>query len=101
LGHVLEELLENAIAISIDDIVTFENLRGHLDVAENKRAETFGDHRAHGGGHRSQFFGNLRALHLAEGDHTLGEIHGEVADALEIIGDFQGGDDEAHLIVRK
>src|SRR6266481_691954 len=99
--HVLQQVFENAIAISIDDIVTFENLRGHLDVAENERAEAFGDHGTHGGGHRSQFFGNLRALHFAQGDHTLGEIHGEVADALEVIGDFQSSDDEAHFVVGK
>src|SRR5260370_15172111 len=101
LSHVLEELLENAIAVSINDIVTFENLRGNLNVAENERAETFGDHGAHGGGHRSQFFGNVRALHYAKEAHTLGEIHGKVANALEIIGDFQSGDDEAHLLVGK
>src|SRR6202521_1518946 len=38
-GHVLEELLENAIAVLIDDIVTFKNLRGHLHVAENECTE--------------------------------------------------------------
>src|SRR6202171_4502407 len=67
LSHVLEQLFENAIAVLIDDIVTFENLRGHLDVAENERAETLADHGAHGGGHRSQFFGNLGAVPFAGG----------------------------------
>src|SRR5438445_4305846 len=101
LSHVLEQLLKNAIAVLIHDIVAFENLRGHLHVAENKGAKALADHAAHGGGHGSQLFGNLCALHFAKGDDTLGEIHRDVADALEVIGDFQNGDDEAHLVVRE
>src|SRR5260370_8369208 len=64
LSHVLEQPFENAIAVLIDDIVTFENLRGHLDVAENERAETLADHGAHRRGHRSQLFANLPAPHF-------------------------------------
>ncbi|HEX9507155.1 MAG TPA: hypothetical protein VF947_02045, partial [Myxococcales bacterium] len=101
LSHVLEQLFENAIAVLIDDIVASENLCGHLEVAENERAEALADHGAHRGGHRSQLSGNLRALHLAEGDDALGEIHREVADAFQVIGNFQCGDDQAHLIIGK
>src|ERR1700674_1122195 len=89
------------IAVLIDDIVTLENLGGQLNVTENERAETLADHGAYGGGHRSQLFWYLCALHFAEGDDALGETHGEVTDALEAIGDFQGGDDKPHLIVRE
>src|SRR5260370_34788506 len=82
LSHMLEQLSENAVAVLIDDIVAFENLGGHLNVTENERAETLADHDAHGGGHRSQLFGNIRALHFAKGDDTLGKIHRDVADTL-------------------
>jgi len=50
---------------------------------------------------RRPVLGNLRALHFAQGDHTLGEDSRRVADALEVVGDFpgrKGGDDEANLI---
>jgi len=89
------------VAVLIDDIVAFEDLGGHLHVAENERTKALADHSAHGGGHRGQLFGNLGAWHFAERDDALGEIHGEVADTFEVIGDFQGGDDQAHLVVRE
>src|SRR5437660_4182910 len=85
---------------SCSKIIAFE-VRGHLGVAENERAETLADHGAHGGGHGGQFFGNLCTLHFAEGDDALGEIHRQVADALEVIGYFQSGNDQPHLIVGK
>src|SRR5947208_12532733 len=40
LSHVLEQLLENAVAVLTHDIVAFENLRGHLEVPENQGAKT-------------------------------------------------------------
>src|SRR6058998_3293968 len=101
LSHVLEQLLENAVAVLTHDIVAFENLRGHLEVPENQGAKTLADHGAYGGGHGSQLFGNLRALQFTERNDAFGEVHRDVADAFEIIGDLQSGDDEAHLVVRE
>src|SRR5437016_12784968 len=95
-GHVQEELFKNAIAVLIDDLIAFEHLRGHLGVAENECTETLADHGAHGGGHGGQFFGNLCILDFAEGDDALGEIHRQVADAPEVIGYFQSGNDQPH-----
>ena len=81
------------------DVVAFENLRGHLDVAEDERAEALAHHGAYGGGHRSELFRELGLGQLAQRDHALGEVHGDVADAFEVVGDFEGGDDQAHLVV--
>src|SRR5260370_16416273 len=47
LSHMLEQLFEKPVAVLIDDIVAFENLGGHLNVAEHERAETLADHDAH------------------------------------------------------
>ena len=101
LSHMLEQFLENAVAVLIDDIVAFEDLGGQFNVAKNERSKTLADHGAHGRGHRSQLLGNLSGLHFAEGDDALGKIHCQVADAFEVIGDFQGGDNQAHLVVRE
>src|SRR5689334_16036723 len=94
-------MFENPIAVLIHDVVTLEDLRSHFDVTENKRAEAFADHGANGGSHRRQFLGNLRALHFAKGNYALGKIHGDVADALEVVGDFQGGDNQSHFVISK
>jgi hypothetical protein len=85
---VLEQAFENAVAVLVNDIVAFEDLHGHINISEDERAEALADHGAHGGGHRSEFFGNLGVLHFAEGDDALGEIHGKIADALKVIVDF-------------
>src|ERR1700730_13265040 len=82
LGHGGEQILEDAIAVLVHHVVAFEDLRGHFDIAKDERAEALADHRANG-------------------DRTLREVDSEVADALEVVGYFQGGDDEAHLVVRK
>src|SRR5882672_11739425 len=39
LGHALKKMLENAVAVLIDHVVAFENLRGHFDVAKNESTE--------------------------------------------------------------
>ena len=59
------------------------------------------DHRADRFSHRSQFFGSLRVRHFAKGNHALGEIDGDVADAFQIIGNLQRGDDQAHFVFGK
>src|SRR6266850_4777515 len=100
LGHALKELLEDAVAVLIDDIVAFENLRGHFDVAKNKSAKALADHSAYGGGHRGEFLRDLGTRHFAERDDALGEIHGEVADAFQVIGNLQSSDDQAHFVIR-
>src|SRR5262249_48684531 len=38
---------------------------------------------------------------FAKRDNAFGEVHSDVADALEVIGDFQRSHDEAHLVVGK
>src|ERR1700688_503562 len=101
LGHGREQILEDAIAVLVHHVVAFEDLRGHFDVAKDERAEALADHRANGPSHRGKLFRNRRARHLAKGDRTLREVDSEVADTLEVVGYFQGGDDEAHLVVRK
>src|SRR5260370_23895992 len=88
LSHVLKQLFEKALSILIDDIIAFENLGGHFYVTENECAKALADHGANGRGHGGQLFGNLSALHLAEGNDALGDVHREVADALEVIRDF-------------
>jgi len=94
-------MLENTVAVLIDHVVAFENLGGHFDVAKNKSAEALADHGTHGGGHGREFLRDLHAGHFAERDDALGEIHGKVADAFQVIRDFQGGDDQAHFVIRE
>src|SRR5580700_3925999 len=84
LCHILHELVEDAVAVLIDDIVALQDLTGHFDVAKNEGAEALADHGADRRGHGSQFLRQLRGWHVAERDNALGEIYGEVADALEI-----------------
>ena len=100
-GHVLEELFENAIAILIDDIIAFENLRGHLDVAKNECAEALANHGAHGYSHGGELFRQAGVRHLPQCDGALRKVDREVANTFEVIGDFQRGDDQAHLVVGK
>src|SRR5882672_2250513 len=43
-GHVLKEMLENTVAVLIDDIVAFKDLGGHFDIAKDESTEAFADH---------------------------------------------------------
>src|SRR5208282_4423918 len=101
LRHALHELVEDAVTILIDDVVALKDLACHFDVAKDQRAETLADHGAYGRRHGGEFFRQWCAGHFAERNDALREIHGEVADALQIIRNFEGGNDQAHLVVRK
>ncbi len=59
--------------------------------------ETFGNHGAHGSGHRLEVGGDVDVAHLGEGDGAFAEVDGEIAHALEVVIYFQGGDDEADV----
>src|SRR6476661_3692105 len=85
LRHALHKLVEDAVAVLIDYIVTLKDLPGHFHVAKNERSKTFADHAAHGRGHGTQLFRQLRSRHFAEGDDALCEVHGQVPDAFEIV----------------
>src|SRR6266481_3475322 len=38
------QIFKDAVAVLIDYVVTFQNLRGHFDVAKNECAEALADH---------------------------------------------------------
>ena len=99
LSHVLEQIFKDAIAVLIDHIIAFQNLRGQVDVLEDQRAQAAADHGTNRLGHGCQFLGSLRVVHLSQRDHALGDVHGDVADALEVVGDFQRSDNQAHFVV--
>jgi len=65
------------------------------------RAPSFADHDAHGGGHGRELLRDLHAGHFAESDDALCEIHGKVTDPFQVIRNFQGGDDQAHFVIRE
>src|SRR5690349_11606747 len=100
-GHPQKLTLKDAIAVLIHDVVAFQDRGGHLDIAENERAKALADHAAHGGNHRSKFFGNFDASHFAKGNHSLSEVYREVSDAFEIVVQLQCGYDQAQFIFGK
>src|ERR1700675_3294897 len=76
LRHALHELVEDAVAVLIDDVVTLKDLTGHFDVTKDYRAEALADHGADRRCHGSQFFRQLCGRHFAERDDALGEVYG-------------------------
>src|SRR5207302_4288111 len=84
-GHALKLAFENAVAVPIHDVIAFQDRGGHIHVAENERAEALADHGANGRNHGDKIFGDLRVGHFPERDDSLGEVYGEVADALQIV----------------
>jgi len=93
LGHALEQIFKDTVAILIDNIVAFQDLRGQLRVAKDQCTQAAADHGAHGFGHGGQFFGGFRFGHFAQGNHPRRNVHGDIPDAFEVI-----ARDVAHLI---
>ena len=59
LGHLLQQLLENSVAILIHQIVALQHLRRHHRVAINQRAQALCHHRPHRHNHGFQLFRRL------------------------------------------
>src|SRR4029077_16726091 len=97
LPHAFQETLKDFIAVEIDEIVSFQDFAGQDYVFENQRAQALFDHGPDCGNHGFEFRRSGYGWHLCEGDDPFGEIHGQVAHAFEIIGNFESGDNLANL----
>ncbi len=98
-GHAREQRFENLVTILVHDIIAFEHLGGQIHVLVDKSAETFGNHGADGSDHWLELGRDVDFAHLGEGDGAFAEVDGEIAHALEVVIDFQGGDDEADVSI--
>ncbi len=71
LGHAEQQVLEDAVAVLVHNVVALQNLRGKFGIAKDERAQAAADHRANCFRHRRQFLGRLGVGHFAEGDDAF------------------------------
>jgi len=79
----------------------FKNLRCHLEFRKMSAPRLLLTMARHAEAIGASSSGHLGSLNFPKGDDTLAQIHRQVADAFEVVGDFESGDNEPHLIVRK
>ncbi len=87
------------IAIAVHHIVRLEHFAGQNHIAENQCAQAAAQHSANGAGHRFEIARRLGHVHSRQRNHALGNVDGQVADALQVIGNFLGGDHAADFLV--
>ena len=70
---------------------------GQRRVAVDEGVEALLEHRLGLRGHLAQVEGHLVGLEVRQELRALGDVHGQVADALQVAVHLQDGDDEAQV----
>jgi hypothetical protein len=81
----------------IDLIVHGENFLGELDVAADDGVESVADHFFGEFGHAWEIDVRLHAWVAKDAEAALRDVHGLIADALEVVVDARDGEDEAEV----
>jgi hypothetical protein len=95
--HISEEFAENLVAVVIDLIVHSENFLCEVNVAANDCVQGVANHFFGNFAHSRQIDVRLHARVAEYADTGLRDVHGLIADALEIVVDARDGEDEAKV----
>ena len=97
LVHGLHQLDEGIVFHAIDDVIHFEDSLRQFGLAFDEGFESAPHHGAHRRTHARDVHGQIRGGHFDHVHHALGNVHGLIADALQIGVDLGHRQDEAQI----